>query len=158
MRSSSLATMNCSLAQTVEVIGDRWTVMILRDAFFGISRFDDFQRRLGVARNILADRLAHLVAHGVLRKRGGNSRRTEYELTESGWDLVPVLVAIAHWGDRHRPNPKGDRLVFRDPDSGTPVQRMSIRSAGGRDLDPRTLVLTRGPGLDGPPATEGESP
>lgn len=154
--------MNCSLAQTVEVIGDRWTVMILRDAFFGIRRFDDFLRRLGIARNILADRLAHLVEHGVLRKLGGHTRRTEYELTESGWDLIPVLVAIAHWGDRHRPNPKGARLIFRDPGTGAPVQRMSIRSVENRDLDPRVLLLTRGPGLGnsgpgGDAATEGGS-
>ena len=143
--------MNCSLAQTLDVIGERWTVLILRDAFFGTTRFDDFRKRLGVARNILADRLRHLVEEGVLAKSGGGSRRTEYRLTEKGLDLFPILLAIAHWGDKHKPNPRGARMIFVDRRSGKPIQRMSIRAAEGQVLSLDDLGMKRGPGLEEPP-------
>ena len=157
MKASALKDMNCSLAQTVEVMGDRWTVMVLRDAFFGVRHFDEFQQRLGLARNILVDRLKHLVAHGVMEKHGGSTRRTEYRLTEKGWDLVTVLIAIAHWGDRHRPNPKGARAVFKDPTTGEPIARVGLRAADGREVDPRSLIIERGPGLASKPMETGGS-
>ena len=92
----------CSIAGTLEVIGDRWTVLILRDAFRGVRRFDAIQRDLGIARNLLADRLAKLVAHGVLEKRLYQARppRYEYRLTAKGVDLSPALVALMRWGDQ----------------------------------------------------------
>jgi DNA-binding HxlR family transcriptional regulator len=93
----------CSIAGTLDVIGDRWSILILRDAFRGVRRFDELQADLGIARNVLAQRLAKLVAHGVLTKRQYSERpaRYEYRLTPKGVDLSPALVALMRWGDKH---------------------------------------------------------
>jgi DNA-binding HxlR family transcriptional regulator len=92
----------CSIAGTLEVIGDRWTMLILRDAFRGVRRFDEFQRDLGIARNLLTDRLAKLVEHDVMEKQlyQEHPPRYEYRLTQRGVDLSPALVALMRWGDR----------------------------------------------------------
>jgi DNA-binding HxlR family transcriptional regulator len=96
-------TQYCPVASTLEVIGERWTLLIVRDVFLGIRRFEDIQRDLGVARNILQGRLERLVEEGILVKRPYQERplRSEYRLTEKGADLWPVLVAMLQWGDRH---------------------------------------------------------
>jgi DNA-binding HxlR family transcriptional regulator len=96
-------TQYCSMASTLEVIGERWTILIVRDIFLGIRRFDDLQRDLGVARNILQNRLEGLVDHGILVKRPYQEKpvRYEYRLTAKGADLWPVLVSLLHWGDRY---------------------------------------------------------
>lgn len=98
----SFEAMDCSIARTLDMIGDRWSLLIIRDAVYGVRRFDDFQRDLGVARNILADRLEKLVEKGVLERRQYEERppRFEYRLTEPGRDLVGVLLAMMRWGDR----------------------------------------------------------
>jgi DNA-binding HxlR family transcriptional regulator len=92
---------SCSIAGALEVIGDRWSILILRDAFRGVRRFDAMQRDLGIARNLLTDRLHKLVAHGVLEKQPYQEHppRYEYRLTPKGIDLSPALVALMHWGD-----------------------------------------------------------
>src|SRR3954462_7920189 len=94
---------NCSIAHTLELVGERWTLLILRDTFLGTRRFDDFQRNLGIARNILQSRLARLVDEGILRRVRYQERpeRFEYRLTRKGVDLWPILVALMKWGDRH---------------------------------------------------------
>jgi DNA-binding HxlR family transcriptional regulator len=94
---------DCSIAGTLEIIGDRWTILILRDAFRGVRRFDEIQRDLGIARNLLTDRLHKLVQHGILEKRKYQDRppRFEYRLTPKGVDLSPALVALMRWGDKH---------------------------------------------------------
>lgn len=96
-------TYSCSVAKTVEVVGERWTVLILREAFLGVRRFDHIQRDLGIARNILSDRLGKLVAHGILERRQYSERpaRFEYRLTDRGRDLHPVIVTLMAWGDKH---------------------------------------------------------
>ena len=96
-------TQYCSIASTLEVVGERWTILILRDIFLGIRRFEDLQRDLGVARNILQVRLERLVESGILVKRQYQERpvRSEYRLTEKGADLWPVLMALLKWGDRY---------------------------------------------------------
>jgi len=93
---------NCSIARTLELIGERWTLLILRDVFLGTRRFDDLQRNLGVARNILQSRLERLVDEGVLRRVRYQERpeRFEYRLTDKGRDLYPVIVSLMRWGDR----------------------------------------------------------
>jgi DNA-binding HxlR family transcriptional regulator len=93
----------CSVSRTLDLIGDRWTVLVLRDAFWRVRRFDDFQRRLGIARNILSDRLRKLVDAGIMEKRVYQERpqRYEYRLTEAGKELMPVIVMIMQWGDKH---------------------------------------------------------
>jgi DNA-binding HxlR family transcriptional regulator len=139
--------MNCSLAQTLDVIGERWTLLILRDAFFGAKRFQQFQSNLGIARNILTVRLNRLVEEGILDKRPGAGEHHEYVLTDKGLDLQPVLLAMTHWGDAHKPNPRGERLVFVERATGRPIARMSARSDDGRPLRPRDVRAVPGPGL-----------
>ena len=95
MKLTSFQHMNCSLAQTLSVIGERWSLLIIRDASFGVSRFDDFQRSLGVARNMLSLRLKQLTEAGILAKQEDERGRSEYRLTDKGWDLMPVLLAAA---------------------------------------------------------------
>src|ERR1700750_3199042 len=95
---------DCSVARALEVVGERWTILILRDAFLGVRRLDDFQRSLGVARNVLQTRLRRIVEGGLLERRVSRERpvRHEYRLTPRGEDLWPVLLALMEWGDRHR--------------------------------------------------------
>ena len=103
MRWDELADEACSLSRAVSVIGDRWTLLILRDCFLRVRRFEDFQARLGITRPILADRLRKLVGSFVLAKVPYRQRppRYEYRLTQKGLDLYPVLMSLVHWGDRH---------------------------------------------------------
>lgn len=147
MKLKSFDHMNCSLAQTLEIIGERWTLLILRDAFFGTKRFDQFQQSLGIARNILTTRLNRLVEEGIFERRPVDGQHHEYLLTDKGLDLQPVLLSMTHWGDRYKPNPKGDRLVFIDRASGKPIEKMSVRSRDGRTLKPRDVKAVPGPGL-----------
>ena len=94
---------NCSVAGTLEIVGERWSLLILREAFLGVRRFEQMQRNLGIARNILAARLQTLVGHGILERRRYQERpdRYEYRLTQKGLDLYPALVSIMQWGDRY---------------------------------------------------------
>jgi DNA-binding HxlR family transcriptional regulator len=102
-RTADYSNESCSVAGALSIVGDPWTLLILRDAFSGVTRFDDWQARLGVARNVLAARLKTLVAHGVMETRPYSDRppRREYLLTPKGRDLMPVLLALKAWGDRH---------------------------------------------------------
>jgi DNA-binding HxlR family transcriptional regulator len=117
----------CSIAGTLEIIGDRWTILILRDAFRGVRRFDEIQQDLGIARNVLAERLAKLVANGVLEKRKYQDRpaRYEYRLTTKGVDLSPALVALMRWGDKHLAGDKGPTVLVHDQ-CGTPLDQTFI--------------------------------
>ena len=102
MSPTDFAAMECSIARTLDAIGDRWSLLVIRDAFYGVRRFDAFQKELGVARNILTDRLQKLVDKGILERRQYEERppRFEYRLTERGRDLVGVVLAMMRWGDR----------------------------------------------------------
>jgi len=114
MRLTSLADWNCSIARTLDVVGEWWTLLILRDAFRGTRRFDDFQESLGLARSVLTARLAKLTEHGVLERHEYSSRppRYEYRLTEKGLALFPVIAALIRWGDEWAPTPAGPPVVF----------------------------------------------
>src|SRR6266511_5373666 len=99
---------NCSIARALELVGERWTLLIIRDAFLGLRRFDQFQRSLGVARNVLTDRLNRLVEEGILRRVPYQERpvRFEYRLTDKGRELWPVMMTLMQWGDRHYIEPE----------------------------------------------------
>jgi DNA-binding HxlR family transcriptional regulator len=116
--------LDCSIEATVSVIGDRWTLLILRDAFRGIRRFDDLQRDLGIARNLLTDRLGRLVEHGVLEKTLYQEKpaRFEYRLTPKGIELSPPLVALMHWGDRWMADGSAPVVLVHEA-CGTPVRQ-----------------------------------
>jgi DNA-binding HxlR family transcriptional regulator len=147
MKLKSFDHMNCSLAQTLDVIGERWTLLVLRDAFFGAKRFEQLQKSLGIARNILTARLNRLVEEEILDKRAVEAGRFEYVLTAKGLALQPVLLAMTHWGDKYKPNPLGRRIVFVDRETGKPIQPMTVRAADGRVLAPREVKAKPGPGL-----------
>src|SRR5258707_7549995 len=101
MRWDSVKSMNCSVARTLSVVGERWTMLILREAFLGRRRFDDFQAGTGIARNILSARLKTLVEHGIFdRTESDRDGHIEYRLTAEGIDLYPVMIALPRWGDR----------------------------------------------------------
>ena len=106
-------TQVCSIARSLEAIGDRWTMLVVRDAFLGVRRFEEFQDRLGVARNILSDRLGRLVDDGILEKRPYQERpqRFEYRLTEKGRDLFPVMISLMKWGDAYALDPGGPPML-----------------------------------------------
>ena len=117
----------CSIAGTLEIIGDRWTILILRDAFRGVRRFDEIQHDLGIARNVLTDRLNKLVEAGVLEKRMYQDRpaRYEYRLTPKGVDLSPALVALMRWGDKHLAGDEVPTVLVHDA-CGTPIDQTFI--------------------------------
>lgn len=106
--------LNCSVARALEVVGERWSLLIVRDAFYGVRRFEDFQHDLGVARNILTDRLKRLVEQGVLERvqYGERPPRYEYRLTEKGKDLLPVMLTMMRWGDKWYPREMGPPVTF----------------------------------------------
>jgi DNA-binding HxlR family transcriptional regulator len=134
----------CSASRTLEVIGERWTMLIVRDAFLGIRRFDDFQRSLGIARNVLQGRLARLVEHGILERVRYQERpeRFEYRLTEKGLDLWPILISLLAWGDRHAA-PAGPPVVLEHRDCGGRVNDRRICDSCGAFLGPRDVKATR---------------
>jgi DNA-binding HxlR family transcriptional regulator len=148
MRRKSFTGMECPVARTLEAIGEWWTMLILRDAFRGVRRFDDFQSRLGIARNILTSRLAGLTGAGILEKRLYSQRppRYEYRLTPKGRALFPVLVAMMEWGSRWEPPAAGPAVRLVDRSTGQPVEAVLADAATGRPLDPRDLALVPGPG------------
>src|SRR5688572_13736246 len=120
MKRTSFEDMNCSVARTLEVVGEWWTMLVVRDAFLGVRRFEEFQRRLGIARNVLSARLQTLVDHGILERREYQTRpvRYEYRLTEKGLDLYPVLVSLLRWGDRWQAGPDGPPVVLVHEECG----------------------------------------
>ena len=147
MTRTSLDHHNCSFARTVDMIGDRWTLMILRDAFYGIRRFTDFKRRIGVTQAVLSARLAKLVDHGLLDKQpvDGESVREEYRLTSRGRDLFPVVVALMQWGDRNVHFDEGPPVELFDTFTGAEMDRVEV-SAGGTAIDLRKVGFRPGRG------------
>ncbi|MFN2376690.1 MAG: winged helix-turn-helix transcriptional regulator [Candidatus Binatia bacterium] len=140
--------MNCGIGQALEVLGDWWTLLIVRDAFFGVRRFGDFERSLGIAKNILTARLQHLVDHGILEKVdiGAEGQRFEYRLTAKGEALLPILTAMREWSDEWVFGPGKEPVVIVDQKSGRPVPRMRVRDADGRPLSRRDIRAVAGPG------------
>jgi DNA-binding HxlR family transcriptional regulator len=141
---------NCSVARTLEVIGEKWTILVLREMFNGVQRFDEVQRRLGIPRPILSDRLSRLVDEGVLRRaeyrEPGQRVRHEYRLTEQGRDLQPVLLSLMEWGDRHRADSDGPARVVRHRCCGEPVHVELVCAAGHAVTSARDIVGNPGPG------------
>ena len=139
----------CSIARALEVVGERWSLLILRDAFLGLRRFDDFQRSLGVARNVLADRLDRLVEAGVFERVRYTERppRFEYRLTERGRDLYPVLFALMRWGDKHAAPNGPPRVVLHRGCGGTPDDHL-VCAKCGESLSVGQLETRAGPGVE----------
>ena len=141
---------NCAIGATVGLIGERPTFLVLREAFNGVRRFADMQRRIGMPRQVLSDRLARLVDDGLLRKvpyqESGQRSRYEYRLTEKGLDLYPVLVALMEWGDRYAVGPVGPQVLLRHRDCGEPVGLQMACRAGHVLESAREVTPVPGPG------------
>ena len=137
MKWQDLSEQNCSLARGLAVIGDRWTMMILREAFLKVRRFDDFQHNLGIARRVLTERLAHLVDHGVLERVAYQERpvRYEYRLTQKGLDLYPVVLSLVHWGDAYYPGEGGPPMVHRHKACGHDFRSVMTCSECGEAVE-----------------------
>jgi len=140
--------MNCGIAQALEVLGDWWTLLIVRDAFFGARRFGDFERSLGIAKNVLSARLQHLVDHGVfgLVDVGSEGQRFEYRLTEKGEALLPVLTALREWSDGWVFGPGNEPIIVKDRRTGRRIPKLCVRDAEGRALSRWELRAVPGPG------------
>ena len=128
----------CPVARTLEAIGDRWSLMIIRDAFDDIRRFSEFQKSLGVAKNILASRLKTLVEVGVfdVQPASDGSAYKEYVLTDKGREIFPVVVSMRQWGERFLFKPQETRSVLLDNASGQPLLPIEVRSSNGEKLGP----------------------
>lgn len=148
MRRSSFADMECSVAQALEVVGEWWSLLIIRDAFLGVTRFEVFQERLGIARNVLATRLDTLVGHGVLERRVYDEARdrAEYHLTAKGRALWPVLTTLRQWGDKHLVGRGNEALVMRHDICGQGTTAHLACDHCGERLVPRETTVTAGPG------------
>jgi DNA-binding HxlR family transcriptional regulator len=141
---------NCAIGAAVGIMGERPTFLVLREAFNGVRRFDDMQRRTGMPRQVLSDRLARLVTEGLLRKvpyqESGQRSRDEYRLTGKGLDLYPVLVALMEWGDRHAVGPAGPQVLLRHRDCGEPLRLQMACDAGHVIESAREVTPVPGPG------------
>jgi len=138
-------TSNCNIAAALSIVGEKWTFLVLREAFNGIRRFDDMQRRTSAPRQVLSNRLVRLVAEGILRKvryqEEGQRPRSEYKLTEKGIELFPVIAALLAWGDKYAAWPGGPAVELTHRNCGAPVQLELTCGAGhllgsARDITP----------------------
>lgn len=139
----------CSIARSLEILGDWWTLLIIRDAFLGVRRFVDFEQRLGISKNILTRRLGHLTAHGVLAAvdAGVHGPRYEYELTAKGKDLFTAITVLRQWGDRWVFGPGHEPLLVVDRRTGRPLPRVKVLGEDGQPIPREAMVVVPGPGL-----------
>jgi len=141
---------NCPVGRAMEVLGEKWTFVVLREIFHGIRRFDDMREHTDLPRQVLANRLNALVERGVLRREPyrepGARMRYEYRLTEKGFALYPILVALRDWGDRYLADPEGPPMTTVHRDCGGTVSTRLACSAGHGVTDPREVVTRPGPG------------
>lgn len=140
--------MDCSIARALEQVGSWWSLLIIRDAFTGATRFSHFEKSLGIAKNTLASRLRELVAVGILERLPGTSGSAfdEYHLTERGRDLAPVLITLQQWGDRWTPQENGPAAEIIQADSGEPISQVWPRRASGEPLPLEEMTFRRAPG------------
>ncbi|WP_280232839.1 winged helix-turn-helix transcriptional regulator [Nocardia cyriacigeorgica] len=143
------STANCSVQRTLDVIGDRWTMIVLRELFNGVHRFEQIRQHSGISESVLSNRLGKLVEAGVLdavpyRESGSRTRR-EYRLTAKGMDLYPILLALLRWGDEYCADPEGPALKVEHRDCGHPVD-VVVRCHAGHELEgPRRARARPGP-------------
>lgn len=140
--------MNCSIARALDEVGEWWTLLIVRECTQGSTRFDEFQRELGIARNILTARLERLIELGIVERfpLAERARTYGYRLTDKGSDLYPVLVALMQWGDKWLTSNGKPRIRLVDDVSGESIEPLGIRGPNGRDLTFRDVRYARGPG------------
>ena len=148
MRWNELKTEPCSVARAISVIGDRWTILVLRDCFMRVRRFEDFQARLGITRHVLADRLRKLVQVGALKRVAYQAKplRYEYRLTPKGLDLQPVLLALVRWGDTHMAYERGRPVLLEHRNCGQVFDPVVVCSHCAGAVDAHNVRTRPGPG------------
>jgi DNA-binding HxlR family transcriptional regulator len=148
MKKSSFARWPCSIARMMDVFGDAWAMLVMREAFYGIRRFDDFHSGLGIARNTLAERLRRLVDEGLMERQLYQSqpRRYEYVLTAKGTDFFPVIAAMSQWGDRWMAGDAGAPVIIQHDRCGHDAAAVVICSACGEPLESEDCSMQIGPG------------
>ena len=149
VRKTSFADMQCSIAQSLEIVGEWWTLLILRDSFLGVRRFDDFVERLGISRNVLANRLDTLVDAGLLERRPYDKARGRYDylLTDKGRALWPVMTALRQWGDEWIYGAGNEPLLLEHRDHGHRTTAQMTCDVCGEKLDARSVRAVAGPGV-----------
>ena len=137
-----------SISHILDIIGEGWSLLIIREAFFGTRRFEEFQSQLGIARNILTARLKKLCKNEILErvpiKEG--AKRHEYMLTTKGKELMPVLIALTQWGDKWVFGENAEPVALLDRENGEPISKIEVFSARGQRLKPRDIMVMPGPG------------
>jgi len=148
LKSEKVDPFRRSIGHVLDIIGEGWSILIIREAFYGTRRFEEFQGRLGIARNILTARLKNLCAHEILDrvpvKEG--ARRHEYLLTPKGKEMMPILIALTQWGDKWVFGSGNEPVIFLDREDGQPISRVQVYSAKGEVLRPRDIMVKAGPG------------
>ena len=148
LKSEKVDPFRRSVGHVLDIIGEGWSILIVREAFLGTRRFEEFQGRLGIARNILTARLKNLCANKILDrvpvKEG--ARRHEYLLTDKGKEMMPLLIALTQWGDKWVFGPGKEPVIFLDREDGQPISRVQVYSAKGEVLRPRDIMVKPGPG------------
>lgn len=142
---------NCSIARTLQVVGEKWTLLILREVFYGSTRFEQFHTVLQCPRNLLSERLSKLVEEGILERseyrEPGSRARNEYRMTDLGRELVPALLALQEWGDRHKADPAGPPVLIRHAGCGQDLH-ISLTCASGHEVtEPDGIEIAAGPGM-----------
>lgn len=150
MANNSLDDVNCAVAQSLSVIGEWWSLMILRDAFHGVKTFEGFQGDLGISTSVLSRRLQTLTNAGIFeRKKSAVDKRSwEYHLSELGLELYPILIGLLQWGEKYAPGEGGERLRLLEKSTGKPIRGAVVLSADGQALGPRDVRFEPGPGAD----------
>jgi DNA-binding HxlR family transcriptional regulator len=148
MKRTEFASWPCSIARSVDLLGDWWTPLVLREAFLGVRRFDDMQRSLGIGRNVLTQRLKRLVGEGMLDRAQYQEKpdRYEYVLTDKGRDFYPVLAAMIAWGDRWLAGEEGPPIVLRHKACGHDMTAKVVCSECGEPIAARDVRARLGPG------------
>jgi DNA-binding HxlR family transcriptional regulator len=140
--------LNRSIGHVLDIIGEGWAILIIREAYFGTRRFEDFQRQLGIARNILTSRLKKLCQNEILDrvpiKQG--AKRHEYVLTSKGKELMPLLIALTQWGDKWIFGENAEPVIFMDRENREPIAKINVYSSQGTQLRPRDIMVVAGPG------------
>jgi DNA-binding HxlR family transcriptional regulator len=143
-----LSTDNCTVQRTLALVGEKWSLLVLRDAMNGVRRFEDFRRHVGLSEAVLADRLRKLVAAGILEtvpyREPGVRTRHEYRLTPKGWDLWPAMLALKQWGDRYTADPEGPPWEAGHRDCGAGLRVTVGCTAGHGELTPRQATGAAG--------------
>jgi len=149
MRRTRFEDWNCSIARATDILGDWWTPLVVREAFYGTRRFDDFVENLGIGRNILTERLKRLTDEGILTKVAYQDKpaRYEYRLTDKGRDLFGVLAMLHRWGNDWLVTDDGPPIELVDRETGDIVLPVVVDEVTGKRLDPRAVRVRRGPGF-----------